>query len=52
MKVITNVYCLRNAPLKTTCCCGTGTGKAGTEELTKSQLRELQTPYASEATDL
>jgi hypothetical protein len=42
MKVITNVYCLRNAPLKTTCCLGKGTGKAGTEQLTKSQLENCK----------
>jgi hypothetical protein len=42
MKVITNVYCLRNAPLKTTCCLGKGTGKAATEQLTKSQLENCK----------
>jgi hypothetical protein len=42
MKVITNVYCLRNAPLKTTCCLGKGTGNAGTEQLTKSLLENCK----------
>ena len=42
MKVITNIYCLRRAPLKTTCCLGKGTGRAGTEQLAKSQLENCK----------
>ena len=49
MKVITNVYCLRNAPLKTTCCLGKGTGKCRIGTINWVPVRELQTLYASEA---
>jgi hypothetical protein len=41
MGLITNVYCLRNVPLKTTCCWWADTGKYLKEELTKSKLENL-----------
>jgi hypothetical protein len=45
MQLITNVYCLRNVPLKPTCCWWADTGKYWTEELTKSKLENQASRY-------